>query len=91
MGLLIRTLLIWLLALAVFRLWFAAVLPLTGDEGYFVFWGEHPAGGYYDHPPMVGWWLTGLLAVSRAEWVLRLPALVLPLILAWGSWWLELS
>jgi len=77
-----------LLALAVFRLWFAAVLPLTGDEGYFVFWGEHPAGGYYDHPPMVGWWLTGLLAVSRAEWVLRLPALMLPLILTWGSWWL---
>lgn len=74
--------------LAVFRLWFAAVLPMTGDEAYFVGWGEHPAGGYYDHPPMVGWWLTGLLALSRAEWVLRLPALLLPLILAWGGWWL---
>ncbi|MBI4741628.1 MAG: glycosyltransferase family 39 protein [Betaproteobacteria bacterium] len=75
-------------ALLLFRLWFSAVLPMTGDEAYFVLWGEHPAGGYYDHPPMVGWWLAALLAVSRAEWVLRLPALVLPLILAGGAWWL---
>ncbi len=78
----------WLLALVAFRLWFSAVLPMTGDEAYFVFWGEHLAGGYYDHPPMVGWWLGGLLAISRAEWVLRLPALLLPLVLAWGGWWL---
>lgn len=72
----------WLLALVVFRLWFSVVLPMTGDEAYFVLWGEHPAGGYYDHPPMVGWWLTGLLAVGRAEWLLRLPVLLLPLVLA---------
>ncbi|WP_301102289.1 glycosyltransferase family 39 protein [Propionivibrio sp.] len=77
-----------LLALVVFRLWFSVVLPMTGDEAYFVSWGEHPAGGYYDHPPMVGWWLSGLLAISRDEWFLRLPALVLPLILAGGAWWL---
>ena len=80
---------ICLLALVVFRLWLAAVLPMTGDEAYFVFWGEHPAGGYYDHPPMVGWWLTGLLEFSRAEWVLRLHAVLLPFVLAWGGWWLS--
>jgi len=77
-----------LLALVAFRFWFSAVLPMTGDEAYFVLWGEHPAGGYYDHPPMVGWWLTALLAVGRAEWWLRLPATLLPLILAGGAWWL---
>ena len=75
-----------LATLALFRLGFAALLPITGDEGYFVLWGDHPAGGYYDHPPMVGWWLAALLPVSRAEWFLRLPAVVLPLILAWAAW-----
>ncbi|MFZ2852667.1 MAG: glycosyltransferase family 39 protein [Rhodocyclaceae bacterium] len=80
--------LLLLFLLFLFRLWFAATLPMTGDEAYFVLWGEHPAGGYYDHPPMVGWWLTALLALSRAEWVLRLPALLLPLVLAAGAWWL---
>ena len=77
-----------LCGLLLFRLWFSAALPLTGDEAYFVLWGEHLAGGYYDHPPMVGWWLSGLLAWSRAEWALRLPATLLPLVLAAGGWWL---
>ena len=83
-------LMLWagLLALVVFRLWFSVVLPMTGDEAYFVLWGEHPAGGYYDHPPMVGWWLSGLLGLSRSAWVLRLPSFFLPLLLAWGGWWL---
>lgn len=71
-----------LVALFAFRVWFSAVLPMTGDEAYFVLWGENPAGGYYDHPPMVGWWLAALLHFGRAEWLLRLPALLLPVVLA---------
>lgn len=74
--------------LAVFRLCLSAVLPMTGDEAYFVTWGQRPASGYYDHPPMVGWWLTAQLAVGRAEWWLRLPGVLLPFLLAWGAWWL---
>lgn len=77
-----------LLALFLFRLWFAAALPLTGDEAYFVVWGQQLAGGYYDHPPMVGWWLAALLQLGRAEWWLRLPAVLAPFLLAWGAWWL---
>ena len=68
---------------AAFRLWLAMTLPMTGDEAYFVVWGLRPALGYYDHPPMVGWWLTALLAVSdHAAW-LRLPSIVLPYLAAW--------
>ncbi len=77
-----------LLALFAFRLWFSAVLPMTGDEAYFVLWGEHPAGGSYDHPPMVGWWLAALLDLSRSAWVLRLPALLVPPLLAVCAGWL---
>lgn len=67
-----------------FRLWLAAWLPLTGDEAYFAYWGLVPAAGYYDHPPMVGWMLAGLMQVSHAEWWLRLPQVVLPALIAWG-------
>ncbi|MBW7900888.1 MAG: glycosyltransferase family 39 protein [Rhodocyclaceae bacterium] len=35
---------------------------------------------------MVGWWLAALLPFGRAEWWLRLPALLLPFALAWGAW-----
>ena len=65
-----------------FKFWLAHALPMTGDEAYFVYWGVYPAFGYYDHPPMVGWILALLLQLSRAEWVLRLPVVVLPALLA---------
>jgi 4-amino-4-deoxy-L-arabinose transferase-like glycosyltransferase len=28
---------------------------LTLDEAYYWLWGQFPAAGYFDHPPMVGW------------------------------------
>lgn len=70
-----------------FRLWLAATVPITGDEAYFIQWGRHPDWGFYDHPPMIGWWLAALLAVSDAEWWLRLPAVVQPAVLAVTCGW----
>ncbi|MDH3320644.1 MAG: glycosyltransferase family 39 protein, partial [Betaproteobacteria bacterium] len=71
-----------LAATLVFRFWLAAALPITADEAYFVLWGLRPDIGFYDHPPMVGWLLAPLLAVSQAEWVVRLPSILLPAALA---------
>jgi 4-amino-4-deoxy-L-arabinose transferase-like glycosyltransferase len=65
-----------------FKFWLAMALPMTGDEAYFIYWGVYPDYGFYDHPPMVGWILALLLQFSRAEWVLRLPVIVLPALLA---------
>lgn len=31
------------------------MVPLTGDEAYFITWGQNLSLGYYDHPPAVGW------------------------------------
>jgi hypothetical protein len=61
-----------------FRAWLSWALPFTGDEAYFYFWGKNPDWGFYDHPPMVGWWLGALAAVSEHPVVLRLPALLVP-------------
>jgi hypothetical protein len=30
-------------------------LPVLADEAYYLAWGLHPQGGYYDLPPFVGW------------------------------------
>ena len=59
-------------------------LPVTGDEAFFVYWGEAPALGVYDHPPMVGWFLAALLQVGHAPVWLRLPAILLPALIALG-------
>src|SRR5690606_10923711 len=68
-----------------FKVVFAAVLPMTGDEAYFLAWGREPDWGFYDHPPMVGWWLAVLDAISSHPLVLRLPALLVPPALAFGA------
>jgi len=71
----------------VFRFWLAAAFPITGDEAYFIWWGWMPDWGFYDHPPMIGWWLAGLLTLGDAEWWLRLPVILQPAVLALGVHW----
>ncbi|MDO8958390.1 MAG: glycosyltransferase family 39 protein [Rhodocyclaceae bacterium] len=71
----------------VFRLWLAAAMPITGDEAYFIWWGWIPDWGFYDHPPLIGWWLAALLALGDAEWWLRLPQVVQPVFLALAVRW----
>src|SRR5437588_112836 len=44
-------------ALLAIRLVIGALLPLTEDEAYYRIWALTPALGYYDHPPMVAWWI----------------------------------
>ena len=61
---------ILLAATLAFRFWLAGALPMTGDEAYFIRWGEVPDWGYYDHPPMVGWWLA-LLVVETVSFQRR--------------------
>ncbi len=73
-----------LAATLLFRLWLAAALPVTADEAYFILWGRAPALGYYDHPPMVGWLLAPLAALSDAPLLLRLPAVLVPPLAALG-------
>jgi len=78
-----RRIFLVLLALTLlFRFWLAAAMPITGDEAYFIWWGWTPALGFYDHPPMIGWWLALLLKVSAAEWWLRTPTILIPGIMA---------
>ena len=56
-----KTLLLVFIALKIALIF---LLPLTGDEAYFITWGQHLALGYYDHPPAVGWVLYFLGQVS---------------------------
>lgn len=78
-----RRVLLAVLALSVsFRAWLSVQLPFTADEAYFLLWGRHPDLGYYDHPPMIGWWLALIAPLSESAWVLRSAATLLPVVLA---------
>ncbi len=53
----VRGLWLLILALSALRLWAAAVIPLTEDEAYYRLWSQNLHLGYYDHPPMIAWWI----------------------------------
>ena len=77
--------LIWGAALlALIKISLAAVFPVFGDEAYYIFWGSHPAGGYYDLPPMVGWWLALLTQFSLNPLWLRIFNLLTAFLVALG-------
>jgi 4-amino-4-deoxy-L-arabinose transferase-like glycosyltransferase len=62
---------------AIVRLAIGGVIPLTEDEAYYRLWAQHLQFGYYDHPPMIAWWIRAgqLIAGDRALGVRLLPAL----------------
>ncbi|MCC7539321.1 MAG: glycosyltransferase family 39 protein [Deltaproteobacteria bacterium] len=55
----------------------AATTDLTPDEAYYASWAFGWARGD-DHPPLVAWLISAstTLVASRAEWAIRLPAVV---------------
>lgn len=73
-----------LLATLVAKLTLAWILPMSGDEAYFIVWAKHPDFGFYDHPPMVGWMLQLLLYFGSSEVLLRLPAILLSTVIGLG-------
>ena len=49
--------------LTVLKVFAAANAHFVEDEAYYRLWGLYPALSYYDHPPMVGWWIAAGQAV----------------------------
>lgn len=70
-----------LLPVLIIKLALAWVMPLTGDEAYFVLWGRHLDFGYYDHPPMAGWLTWLALQMSEHRVAVRLPGVFSELII----------
>ncbi|TYC62436.1 glycosyltransferase family 39 protein [Rhodobacterales bacterium] len=51
------------LLLTAVKVFAAANAHLVEDEAYYRIWGLYPALSYYDHPPMIGWWIAAGQAV----------------------------
>ena len=73
-----------IIGLTVLRLITASVTGLVPDETYYWLWAQHPAAGYYDHPPMVAWWITASTAIfGHSPFAVRLPFILSFLALCW--------
>ena len=51
------TLYFFLFVLTLGKLLLAWFIPAFGDETYYYIWSQHPQLSYFDHPPMVSWFI----------------------------------
>jgi 4-amino-4-deoxy-L-arabinose transferase-like glycosyltransferase len=61
--------------LTIQRFFTAADAHFVEDEAYYRLWGLFPALSYYDHPPMIGWWIAAGQALF-GDTILAVRALV---------------
>jgi len=72
-----------LIAIFIFKIAILILLPLTGDEAYFIKWGANLSQGYYDHPPMVGWLIYLMSYVSDSHIFYRMFPVATTFVVAW--------
>jgi len=60
----------------IFKIIILSLLPLTGDEAYFIKWAQNLSSGYYDHPPMVGWVIYLMSYISDSHVFFRMFAVI---------------
>lgn len=80
-----RKVAILVLAASVARAVAAVSFPMLGGESYYWIWGQRPAAGYYDHPPMAGlmsWTFFGW--VHGSQLAARSSAIILAALTTWG-------
>jgi undecaprenyl-diphosphatase len=77
--------------LTLWRLYLSAELQLHPDEAYYWLWSRNLDIGYFDHSPLVAYfiWLTTLFSAS--EFWIRLSGTVVSLILSYLIWQLSMQ
>ena len=70
--------LFWLVLCLTFalKLYIAHIVPITGDEAQYIYWGQHLAWGYYDHPPIIGWLMSLIVKISLNNIWVRIPQII---------------
>lgn len=69
-----RAIVMLVVGLTVVRIFVAQYTGLLWDETYYWMWSQYPQAGYFDHPPMVAWWIAAGTAIfGDSPAALRMP------------------
>lgn len=87
----LRNTIIFVGALTLWRLYLSAELQLHPDEAYYWLWSRHLDVAYFDHSPLVAYfiWFTTLL--SKSELWVRLSGTIVTLIASFLTWKLSMQ
>ncbi|MCL2799864.1 MAG: glycosyltransferase family 39 protein [Endomicrobia bacterium] len=73
-------------AVVLFKLFLSAVLELHPDEAYYWLWSKNLALGYYDHSPMVAYFIKITTVFSDSEVFVRLSSVIVTVFLSFLTW-----
>ncbi len=73
-------------AAVIFKIFVSAVLELHPDEAYYWLWSQHLSLGYYDHSPMIAYFIKLTTLFSDAEVFVRLSSVLVTIILSVLMW-----
>lgn len=86
-----RNTIIFVSALTLWRLYLSAELQLHPDEAYYWLWSRHLDVGYFDHSPLVAYFIRFTTLLSESEFWVRLSGTIVSLILSYLIWQLSLQ
>ncbi len=73
-------------AVFLWRLYLSATLQLHPDEAYYWLWSRHLDISYFDHPPMVAYFIRITTGISQSELWVRLSGALAMLLLSGLMW-----
>ena len=78
---------VWVAAACIiFKGWLSAVLELHPDESYYWLWSKFLGLSYYDHPPMVAYFIKATTLFCDSEFFVRLSGLIVAAALSVLLW-----
>ncbi|OGS36386.1 MAG: hypothetical protein A2293_16825 [Elusimicrobia bacterium RIFOXYB2_FULL_49_7] len=72
--------------LTLWRVFLCATLQLHPDEAYYWLWSRHLALSYYDHPPMVAYFISATTLAGGAEIWVRLSGIIVSIAISVVAW-----
>ncbi len=81
-----RNTIIFIGILTVWRIFLNATLELHPDEAYYWVWTRHLQLSYFDHPPMIAWFIKITTLFSSSEFFVRFSGILVSIILSVLIW-----
>ncbi len=86
-----RNTILFVVALTLWRLYLSAGLQLHPDEAYYWLWSRHLDVGYFDHSPLVAYFIWFTTLYSKSELWVRLSGTIVSLIISFLTWRLSMQ
>ncbi|MHB9154472.1 MAG: glycosyltransferase family 39 protein [Endomicrobiales bacterium] len=86
-----RNTILFVTALTLWRSYLAATLQLHPDEAYYWLWSRHLAAGYFDHAPLVAYFIKLTTLFSGSELGVRFSGILTSVVISAVAWILSMQ